>query len=77
MEAKTQDYGAITWALNHMRHGHRLRRVAWPTGHHAVYENGQVVKYGLGIQRWQPEQADVLASDWVLVEPTLPGEYHA
>jgi hypothetical protein len=29
---KTQDYGAIGWAVNHMRHGHRVRRAAWPAG---------------------------------------------
>lgn len=26
---KTLDYGAIGWAVNHMRHGHRVRRKNW------------------------------------------------
>lgn len=26
---RTMDYGAIGWAVNHMRHGHRLRRRGW------------------------------------------------
>lgn len=29
MEARTIDYGAIGWAVNHMRHGHRMRRRGW------------------------------------------------
>jgi hypothetical protein len=60
-----------------MRHGHKMRRAAWPAGHHAVYTNGIILKHGLNIQHWSPEQNDVLATDWVLVDPTLPGEYHS
>ena len=26
---KTMDYGAIGWAVNHLRHGHRMRRTGW------------------------------------------------
>lgn len=29
MEARTIDYGGIGWAVSHMRHGHRLRRLSW------------------------------------------------
>jgi hypothetical protein len=29
MEARTIDFGGIGWAVNHMRHGHRLRRSSW------------------------------------------------
>ena len=29
MEARTIDFGGIGWAVNHMRHGHRLRRASW------------------------------------------------
>jgi hypothetical protein len=29
MEARTIDFGGIGWAVNHMRHGHRLRRAGW------------------------------------------------
>jgi hypothetical protein len=71
------DYGSVSWALNHLRHGHKLRRAAWPAGHYTVYSGDQVIKHGLNIQHWSPEQADVLANDWALVDPTLPGEYHA
>jgi Protein of unknown function (DUF2829) len=29
MEAKTIDYGGIGWSVNHMRHGHKMRRKVW------------------------------------------------
>jgi len=30
MEARTIDFGGIGWAVNHLRHGHRMRRSSWP-----------------------------------------------
>jgi len=29
MEARTIDFGGIGWSVNHMRHGHRMRRRIW------------------------------------------------
>ena len=29
MEARTQGYGTIGWAVSHMLHGHRVRRASW------------------------------------------------
>jgi len=84
MEARTQDYGAIGWCVNHLRLGHKMRRAAWPADTYLALD---ITAGKPGIirlfaadqpgQLWHNSNADVLAADWALLDPTLPGEYHA
>jgi hypothetical protein len=93
---KTIDYGGIGWAVNHMRHGHKMRRRMWqniewvayvPQGATQIpqkfanaHPSGDFLvakaKDG-GLVPWTATQADLLAGDWEMQEPTQPGEYHA
>lgn len=93
---KTQDYGGIGWAVNHARHGHKVRRRGWnaknlwvsfvPAGSVQVpqkFGDGKNVQPFLVMRTaedtlvpWLCSQTDLLAADWELVEPVLPGEYH-
>jgi hypothetical protein len=88
MEARTLDYGAIGWAINHVRHGHKLRRPGWPAGVYIALDptarsaillcaddaSGKRLKEPV---LYSANQRDLLSGDWQLVDPTLPGEYHS
>lgn len=77
MEAKTQGHGTIGWAVSALQYGHKVRRVAWPAGHIAIFEGGHLYKRGISDRPWQADAADLLAADWVMADPVLPGQYHA
>jgi hypothetical protein len=85
MEARTMDYGAIGWAINHVRLGHKVRRSGWPGNAYIELADSHIllcVDDVTGQPLKEPEsyvsdQHDLLANDWQLVDPTLPGEYHS
>jgi hypothetical protein len=74
MESRTVDYGGIGWAVNHLRHGHAMRRASWPAGRQLVLDTGQTPpcvclqeSAGAGLQPWLSSNPDLLAADWELV----------
>lgn len=84
MEARTRDYASIGWAVNHLRLGHQMRRKSWPADLYVSYDNaaaGPSAPLSLytsdGPIEWTPVQADLVIADWEMVNPVLPGEYHA
>ena len=45
MEAKTIDFGGIGWSVNHMRHGHRMRRASWDKSLWVAYLDGSNIVF--------------------------------
>lgn len=85
MEARVQDYGSIGWAISHVRLGHKMRRQSWPAGSFIFLdEAGPTITYS-GMDQvgqtttmdYNAHNRDLLSRDWQMLEPTLPGEYHA
>jgi hypothetical protein len=85
MEARTMDYGAIGWAINAVRLGHKVRRSGWPGNFYIALDNGVIQLCADDVtgqplkdpEHYLSNQRDLLANDWLLVDPTLPGEYHS
>ena len=84
MEARTVTYGDIGWAVNHVRHGHKMRRTPWAAGTYVALDTSEgkpgIIRLFTATQpdqMWHNTNADVLADDWVMAEPTLPGSYSA
>jgi hypothetical protein len=85
MEARTMDYGAIGWAINHVRLGHKVRRNAWPGNVYIELDNGLIQLHADDVtgqpvkepEHYLANQRDLLSNDWQIVDPTLPGEYHS
>lgn len=78
MEAKTQDYGSIGWAINHLRHGHQMRRNIWPVGVYVALDAGtSLIKlFGPAIPEgtlFESGNADLLTTDWAMLNPVPPG----
>ena len=84
MEGRTVDHGGIGWAVNHLRHGHRMRRRAWPEGAFVVLitpdKSSPVTQRYFGLRDgdgnqivWTATPADLLAADWLLIEPAEAG----
>lgn len=79
MEARVLNYGDIGWAVNHLRVDHEVRRKDWPTTFLRMRDSHIwlcVSDDDPGIP-YQATMTDLLAGDWALRNPTLPGEYHA
>lgn len=82
MEARVLDYGAIGWAMNHLRLGHQMRRASWQASWYIELDAGvqppQIALHHNGTpeEPWEPTYADLLAGDWQLLHPTPPGETH-
>jgi hypothetical protein len=82
MESNTVTYGDIGWAINHVRHGHKMRRQSWQKGWSISYDktvpNGSIMLNHDAVQEpYDCTNIDMLATDWEMAEPVLPGEYHA
>jgi len=79
MEAPTRDYGSIGWAVQHMRHGWRMRRASWPASMSIGYDTAGGVLSAYtndGPTIWTAGQADLLANDWLVIGAPQPGETH-
>lgn len=88
MEARTVDYGSIGWTVNHLRHGHRMRRRAWREGAFVVLvtpdKSSPVTQRYFALRDpdgnqtvWSPDHADLLAADWLMNDPPAYGTSHA
>ena len=68
--------GGYSWALERLRQGYRMTRLAWRLGTVPLWIlrdcDGRLFRnhYGHGSAEYDPAQADMMARDWAYYDPS-------